>query len=123
MREIRPSGSEGGGDLRVSPYPYQPAGGQRSSFARRAVVPRRAVVSWSAGCLLERRLPWSAVVSWNAGVPPAGPPASGRQVSCDSHLNSRARRSFLSAHPPVNDSPPLAPRHGKSDDPPEEASP
>ncbi len=34
MREIRQSGSEGGGDLRVSPYPYQPARGQRSGTAR-----------------------------------------------------------------------------------------
>src|SRR5438045_8388150 len=32
MREIRPSGSEGGGGLRVSPYPYPVGGGKRRGF-------------------------------------------------------------------------------------------
>jgi len=37
MREIRQSGSEGGGDLRVSPYPYR--GSSKGGNGRRTASP------------------------------------------------------------------------------------
>jgi len=40
MREIRQSGSEGGGDLRVSPYPYRSSNGRTLTTHRVAATGR-----------------------------------------------------------------------------------
>jgi hypothetical protein len=75
MREIRPSGSEGGGDRRVSPYLYQ-----------RARTPT-----------LQLRC---AMGLWSAGLRPAGAPAS-RAGARRSELAEKRWRPRLVARTPA----------------------